>query len=382
MKLNKSTIDGLPSVSNGQVDYFDESLKGFGIRISKESRTFFVRASVGGKRTRVVIGKYGIITPDQARRKAIDTLAKLQNGDDVNQQKRVAKVATITVSGALETYLADKTDLKDSTGKFYRFCFCAYLADWKDSEIGQITEKMVEIKHAEITTQNGRAAADNVMRSFAAVWNRANLRAGGALGINPVAILNQLDKWNRPERRTRHIPQEKIGAFIDAVNDLDNPVMSDFFLCLLFTGARKNEIAGLAWENVDMESRTFCLKDTKNGKHLTLPMSSPLVELFHRRFESRENEYVFPGRCESHIKNPDKSCRIISEKIGVRFSCHDLRRTFAGIAVSLVSYYELKKLLNHSMTGNDVTAGYVIFEIEPLRIAMQKISDAILSLAK
>jgi integrase len=43
-----------------------------------------------------------------------------------------------------------------------------------------------------------------------------------------------------------------------------------------------------------------------------------------------------------------------------RFSEHDLRQTFETVAESLnISYYTLKRLLNHK-TSNDPTAGYIL----------------------
>ena len=86
MKLKKTVIDGL-NFDGAQKDYMDESLHGFGIRISSTSKTFFVRAVVSGKRTRVSIGKYGVFTCDQARQRAIELLSKLQSGVDVNEEK-------------------------------------------------------------------------------------------------------------------------------------------------------------------------------------------------------------------------------------------------------------------------------------------------------
>ena len=58
---------------------------------------------------------------------------------------------------------------------------------------------------------------------------------------------------------------------------------------------------------------------------------------------------------------------------------HDLRRTFITIGESLdISAYALKRMLNHKMT-NDVTAGYIITDVERLRAPMQKITDYILT---
>lgn len=65
------------------------------------------------------------------------------------------------------------------------------------------------------------------------------------------------------------------------------------------------------------------------------------------------------------------------DESGVSFAPLDMRRTFTTIPESLdISAYVLKRLLNHKMT-NDVVAGYIITDIESLRIPLQKITDYI-----
>ena len=62
-------------------------------------------------------------------------------------------------------------------------------------------------------------------------------------------------------------------------------------------------------------------------------------------------------------------------------SLHDLRRAFITIAESLdISAYAVKRLVNHKMSG-DVTAGYIIADVERLRKPMQNITDYILKVA-
>ena len=57
---------------------------------------------------------------------------------------------------------------------------------------------------------------------------------------------------------------------------------------------------------------------------------------------------------------------------------HTLRRTFETTAESLdISYYALKRLLNHSM-GTDVTSGYIVTSTERLREPMAKICEYLL----
>lgn len=72
----------------------------------------------------------------------------------------------------------------------------------------------------------------------------------------------------------------------------------------------------------------------------------------------------------------------ITENSGVPFHLHDLRRTFATVAESLdIPAYALKRLLNHKMR-QDVTAGYVIADVERLRTPMQRITDFLLKAAE
>ncbi len=51
----------------------------------------------------------------------------------------------------------------------------------------------------------------------------------------------------------------------------------------------------------------------------------------------------------------------------IRFTVHDLRRTLITIAEGLdISAYALKRLMNHRING-DVTAGYIMTDVERLR---------------
>lgn len=56
---------------------------------------------------------------------------------------------------------------------------------------------------------------------------------------------------------------------------------------------------------------------------------------------------------------------------------HDLRRTFETTAERLdISYYTLKRLLNHK-TGSDPTAGYIVTSAERMREASQKVAGSL-----
>lgn len=147
----------------------------------------------------------------------------------------------------------------------------------------------------------------------------------------------------------------------------------------MFTGLRRNEAAKLTWNRVDLKDRTIVIKDTKNHTDHILPLTDFLHDLMTKRKAEAKTKYVFPNETNTgYMTDPKKQIANVIKESGVNFSTHDLRRTFITIAESLdISAYALKRLLNHKMT-NDVTAGYIITDVERLRAPMQKITDYIL----
>jgi len=78
---------------------------------------------------------------------------------------------------------------------------------------------------------------------------------------------------------------------------------------------------------------------------------------------------------------PRKQMAKVTDWSVVKFTVHDLRRTFITAAESLdISAYAVKRLVNHKLNG-DVTAGYIVADVECLRKPMQQISDYLLTAA-
>jgi integrase len=153
-------------------------------------------------------------------------------------------------------------------------------------------------------------------------------------------------------------------------------IVADYLLLLLFTGLRRQEAATLKWDNVDLLDRTLTIPDPKNHEPLTLPLSDFVHELLTERKAKAINEYVFPGTgVYGFLIEPRRHIERVIEASGVTFGLHDLRRTFITIAESLdIPAYAIKRLVNHKMT-RDVTAGYIITDVERLRRPMQRITD-------
>ncbi len=408
LKLTITAVDKLPFASKGkQVDYWDTELKGFACRVSASSKTYIVMKRVNGKQTRVNLGKHGVIKSDRARIKAISTLAQLNEGIDVNREKARARVRGNTLEGVFDSYLESRPQMKPHTISVDRSLLNCHLSDWKNKPIKDITRDMVARRHLKIAKGTSGVTANNAMRLVRRIYNYAQSISDGELSPNPVQRLSDSRQWFRVERRQTVLKEHELPYWYSAVQQIENPTIKDYLLLLLFTGLRKNEALKLQWKNVDFKDKTFTIVDTKNRKPHTLPMSDFLIELFKRRLKLRENKHVFAGAGkDGHLIEPKRQVRIIEREThkavngiyddvkfdkrlkddpdslepGIKFCLHDLRRTFASIAESLVSYSALKKLMNHS--DKDVTQGYIGFDINKLRGPMQLVTSEICRLAR
>ncbi|SEO10736.1 Phage integrase family protein [Nitrosospira multiformis] len=157
-------------------------------------------------------------------------------------------------------------------------------------------------------------------------------------------------------------------------------LVADYLLFLLFTGLRRQEAATLKWSDIDLLGRSFTISDTKNRQPLTLPLTDFLYNLLENRKARTNSDYVFAGSGKAgYLIEPRSQVKKVIEVSGVPFTLHDLRRSYITIAESIdISAYALKRLVNHKMSS-DVTAGYIVNDVERLRGPMQRITDHILS---
>ena len=390
-KLTKSYIDRLPippkkpNGSADQVIYRDESLPGFGMRVgSGGTKTFFIEKRVSGRVKRISIGRYGHITPTQAKLKAQEMLGEIATGNDPLAKKRAVKAKATTLQMAFDDYITTRKNLKDGTLKNYRKCLNGCLSDWLPKRLVDISKEMVEKRHKEIGSK-APARANNTMRILRAIFNHAIAKYEDDSGkpvlvINPADRLSQARAWYPFERRRTVLAAHELQAWHQATMALSNDVTRDYLHFLLFTGLRKMEAATMTWNQVDFKTGTFTIPDTKNREPHTLPLTDFLIDLLkHRKKYSGESQWVFPSpiKGRSYLSQPRGATAQISKALGKPFTLHDLRRTFITIAESLdIPAYALKRLINHR-DPNDVTAGYIVSTVDRIREPMQKITDFI-----
>lgn len=375
-----------PPVGKDQIFYRDDELKGFALRVTaKGVKSFVVEKNIGNKVRRITIGKCNAISAEAARKEAQKLIGEIASGGDPIARKRAIKMKATTLKQVFNEYIdTRKSSLKKTTITNYNQVLSKAFSKWAERPLVNITKDNVSNLHKKLGQEHGEAYANLAMRLLRALFNFAagqyeNTQGQSLVTDNPVKRLSQTRAWYKIERRQTYIKSYELATWYQGIELVQNEILRDYLLLILFTGLRRQEAATLTWEQIDLTAKTLTILETKNGEIHILPLSDYLHHLLAQRYQSKTNQYVFPGTgAAGHIIEPRKQMAHVTKASGIAFTVHDLRRTFIIIAESLdISAYALKRLLNHKMT-NDVTAGYIIADVERLRKPMQLITDYIL----
>jgi len=396
VKITKSVVDKFSSPVQGQAFLRDTFLNGFGLRITASGRkSFIVEKRISGKVKRITLGRYGELTVEQARKQAIQILGKVAQGIDPIAESRKCRIQSTTLAQAYKKFKSARKNLKPKTLYDYERFMQVPFKDWQNKPLVDISKNLIAEKHIKLGNTSGPAYANSAMRFLRSLLNYAMAAYDDETGHtiileNPVCVLSRTRAWYPDRRRQSVIKSHQLPAWFEAVNELRDRensyfgrTIGDYLLFLLFTGLRRQEAAQILWEHVDLKDRTLLIIDPKNHQPLTLPLSDFLYDLLKNRYQQAINEYVFTGKeGEGYLIEPKRQMQKVIDQSEVHFILHDLRRTFITVAESLdISPYAIKRLVNHKMK-DDVTAGYIISDVERLRKPMQRITDSLVKASK
>jgi len=366
--------------------YFDDEIKGFGVRVTSGAKTFIVDRKLNGKTIRVSIGRYPDWAVQAARDRAKELIVELDKGNDVRQQEKRRIDAAVTLQIAFDKFMSER-QLKPRTQTDYRRYLGHYLSDWMGKAVATIDSDMVMARYRKIAkSSSGAAQASSVMRALRSVFNFAIATYGRAvIPENPVASLTAKRAWLRDKARTDHLRPHEIKPFVIAARALPNAAMGAYIEFILLTGARRTEAATLKWKHVDRKAGTLTLKETKNHTDRVLPITPRVAEILDAMSRLKIGEFVFGSRDKdgnpSHISEPRKAMAVLNAAADSAVTVHGLRRTFSTILESLdCPGIPLKSLLGHSLKGDVTTAHYTQITVERLRPWAERYERHILAL--
>lgn len=167
----------------------------------------------------------------------------------------------------------------------------------------------------------------------------------------------------RSRPKDDYLQREQLKAWFAAVRAIPNPVIAAYLQVLLLTGARREELGGLRWEDVNWQWKGLDLRDKVEGRR-AVPLTPYVAQLLEDL--PRRNEWVFSSaqtvaldpknarrRSRRHaargteapagpVAERSASGRLVEPSIAHRKACaaaglegltlHGLRRSFASLS--------------------------------------------------
>lgn len=345
-----------------QAFLWDAEAPGLAVRATPSGNKAFVfQGKLNGHAIRCTIGDVKAWGIDEARAEARRLQTLLDKGIDPREEKaeRIAAAEAkrmearrkdVTVAKAWSAYLAarrakwserhlaDHENLarpggenrKKGAGKTEP----GPLASLMPERLSALTPERIAAWLDEETARRPTytALAYRLLRAFLR-WCASRPEYAGAVNLEAVGA--RVAKDHLPRARAKEgdsLQREQLPAWFAAVRAIGNPVISAYLQGLLLTGARREELARLTWNDVDFQWRSLTIRDKVEGERvipLTPYLSSLLVAL------PRRNQWVFssPTAASGRIQEPRIAHTRALAAAGLpHISLHGLRRSFGTLA--------------------------------------------------
>lgn len=344
MRLTDLLIKKLKAPETGQKTYFDDSLRGFGVRVSQGGSKSFV-LMYGKKRQLKTLGRYPDLTLADARKEA-----KRVQGEVVSLPNGSHIATKLTFDEARDRFLRDsKGRTKPKTYSEYErilkkhFPIEKRLTDVTRNEVMEVISALSDKPSVE---QHTYVAIRTMMN-----WCVRQ----GLLAASPVPALRY-----KTESRTRILADDELSAVWHRAEAFGYPYGTIVRL-LILTGQRRGEIAGLRRSWIDGYEITFPQGFTKNKREHRIPIGHMAAEIINDL--PIETDLLFPSRYSdaTPFNGWSKSKQDFDEPLDIpNYTLHDLRRTYSSNLARIgVPIHVTEKLLNHaSGTVSGVAAVY------------------------
>lgn len=347
---------------------YDSAAPGLGVRVTENgAKSYIFTAPIRGRNTeaRFTIGDVGTWRLPDARERARECKMLADKGIDPRsiiaernakeaaeqaEQKATTLKQKLTARTAWEEYLTARakrwserhyqdhvsaaseggTDCKIGNRK----SMAAPLASLLSRPLSEITADVVSDWLAS-ESKKRPTFTQNAYRKFRAFVNWCTTHAAYGPVVNSNCCTAGEVKTLVPKKQTREgdcLERDQLRKWFASVRTIGNPIIAAYFQALLITGARRNEVLCLRWQDVDFEWRKMKIKDKVEGEReiaLTPYLASILARL------PRENEWVFSSATSEsgHLESPTKAHNQALQNANLpHISLHGLRRSFGTLA--------------------------------------------------
>ena len=359
------------STESGQSFLWDTEVPGLALRAtSSGNKAYIFQSRIDGKTPRMTIGDIRAWSIDDARNKARDWQKQIDNGQDPRkviadnkaseQAKEKSKqdaieAATeqsrkenVTVLEAWADYVTDASakwserhkhdheryayqggdEYKRGTGKR----IAGVLAELMPLRLLELTNERLEawLQKESATRATSTAGAFRLLRAFFN-WCKSKPKYAELVVISDIG---RVARKTLPKTKPKDdcLQREQLSAWFEAVRRIANPVISAYLQITLMTGARREEIGGLQWADVDFRWLTLTIRDKVEGERV-IPLTPYVAQLMAGL--PRRNQWVFSTVAteEGRLVEPSIAHRKALLVAGLPpLSIHGLRRSFGTLA--------------------------------------------------
>ena len=375
-KLTKKTIEAI-APSNSDKIVFDSDLAGFGVRVSPGGRkTFIVQFRSSGRTRRMSLGKFGVVTVDQSRRKAKEILGIVAVGGDpsrTNKRDKNKPTFALLAGRFLEEHVRDHCKPR-TFDEYERLLNRQILPTFGKMHIADI--KRAEIAAFHIGMRATPYQANRALAILSKMFQLAEIWQLRPEGTNPCQLVKKFPEKNKE----RYLSKTELARLLSVLNQrfeerVETRQVTAAFKFLLFTGCRVSEVQHLKWNNV--KPGALELSDSKTGAR-RIPISKEAEAIIISVPQAVHTNYVFwANGPRGFITDFQKPWRRIREQAGLEdVRIHDLRHTFASLAVQQgVSLQLVGKLLGHSQL--QTTMRYAHLAETDVRNAANTVADVV-----
>ena len=380
IRLTQQLCDSVEPPTKSARLYRCSNTTGLGLKVYPSGRKAFVFSYMAPdkREKRITIGEFGPWKVGAAKKRAEELRKLVDQGIDPAIEKRAERDAV----GLREYWHWYRDNLLVKRSEAHQRDFNASWERKILSHLGPHT-KLKQLSHADIqafldrvTIESGPIYSNRCHSHLRVVLGRAE--ADGLIPKNPAGkgIIR-----NPEEARERYLTNAEMKRLSEALRARRGKASFDAIALLILTGARKSEVLGMRWQEVDLGNGNWDIPSakTKQKRRLRVHLSSGSIDILKlRRSQIPKAEFVFPsGGRSGHLTEVRKTFRALLEECGIE-DCrlHDLRHSFASLLVSKGASLEvIGALLGH--TQAHTTKRYAHLYDEALREAAQSVTDAL-----
>ena len=376
--ISRRTVEALP-VGEREAVFWDHELSGFGVRVYPSgTRVYLVQTRSGGKSRRVTIGRHGVLSAEQARRKAAQFIASIKAGEEPARTPAPPDTGP-TIAEVAERYMREHVAVrcKPATARSCRYTLDKYLLPVFGSRaLGTIGRE--EVAALQYRLHNTPTMANRVVDMLSRLFNMAEAWGVAPEGGNPCRFVKKY-KERSCERFLSEEEFRRLGRVLDEV-EAEGKVSASAVAAirlLMLTGCRRGEIMNLRWEDVDLEAGELRLRDAKTGPR-QVALSPAAVRVLSAIPRHADNPWVIAGRKPgTRLGNPNSSWLVVRGRADLKdVRLHDLRHSFASRALALgESLSMIGKLLGHRKV--QTTARYAHLAQDSMKASAARVAESL-----